>query len=42
LKGRLEKAFSGELSAQEALDRACFEGNQLLENFEKDSLLPEK
>ncbi len=32
----LEKAFHGELSAKEALDRAVREGNALLEQFEKE------
>lgn len=31
----LERAFSGELTAKEALDQAILEGNQLLEDFEK-------
>ena len=31
----LEKAFSGEMSAQEALDQAVAEGNKRLETFEK-------
>jgi sn-glycerol 3-phosphate transport system substrate-binding protein len=33
----LEKAFAGELSPQEALDRAVLEGNELLEQFEKQN-----
>ncbi|MCB1110270.1 MAG: extracellular solute-binding protein [Chlamydiia bacterium] len=32
----LEKAFSGEETAEEALNRAAIEGNRLLEAFEKD------
>jgi len=34
----LEKAFSGELSAKEALDRAIQEGNEVLSQFEKEHL----
>ena len=33
----LEKAFSGELSAEEALNQGVIEGNKLLEAFEKES-----
>ncbi len=32
----LEKAFAGELSAEEALDAAIAEGNQILDAFEKE------
>lgn len=33
----LEKAFSGELSAEKALNQGVVEGNKLLETFEKES-----
>lgn len=33
----LEKAFSGELTPQEALDQAVLEGNRVLEQFEKEN-----
>ncbi len=32
----LEKAFSGEMTAKDALDRAIEEGNEILSKFEKD------
>ncbi len=35
LIGYLEKAFSGEMTAEEALDKAVEEGDHLLEEFEK-------
>lgn len=33
----LEKAFTGEMSAEEALDQGVIEGNKLLEAFEKEA-----
>ena len=33
----LEKAFTGEISAEEALDQGAIEGNKLLEAFEKEA-----